>query len=75
MSNPWLRLQRLLPKSPMLIGTVLNQNSDQTTDLQTLGGGRITVAGNGFEAGTRVFFQDNRIVSQAPNYAAITITV
>jgi hypothetical protein len=75
MSNPWLRLQRLLPKSPMLIGTVVAQNNDQTTDVQPLGGGRITLAGNGFATGTKVFFQDNRIVSQAPNYAAVTITV
>ena len=75
MSNPWLRLQRLLPKSPMLIGTVVAQNNDQTTDVQPLGGGRITLAGTGFATGTKVFFQDNRIVSQAPNYAAVTITV
>jgi hypothetical protein len=75
MSNPWLRLQRLLPKSPMLIGTVLSVNSDQTTDVQTIGGGRVTLAGTGFSVGTKVWFQDNRIVSAAPNYTAVTITV
>ena len=65
MSNLFKRFERLLPRHPLRVGTVLSV--DGTTVLvQEQGGGVVRVRGEA-TAGTKVYFRDSIIEGPAPN--------
>ena len=65
MSNLFKRFERLLPRHPLRVGTVLSV--DGTTVLvQEQGGGVVRVRGEA-TAGTKVYFRDSTIEGSAPN--------
>lgn len=75
MSNPWNRLQSLLPRDVMQIGTVLADNADGTSDVELLGGGRVTVSGSGYAVDDRVFVLGGLIRGEAPDLTPTDIEV
>lgn len=50
-------------------------NLDGTSDVALIGGGTVTVAGDGFTVSTPVFVNGGRIVSEAPALSVTTIEV
>ena len=75
MANPWTRLQNLLPRDVVQIGTSQGGNGDGTTDVILVGGGRITVTGSGYSSGQRVFVKGGQIISEAPSLTTVEIEV
>jgi hypothetical protein len=57
------------------VGASEGENGDGTTDVTLVGGGRITVSGTGYTAGTPVFVQGGRLLAQAPSLSTTDITV
>ena len=65
MSNLFKRFERLLPRHPLRVGTVLSV--DGTTALvQEPGGGDVRVRGDA-TTGAKVYFRDSTIEGPAPN--------
>jgi len=65
MSNLFKRFERLLPRHPLRVGTVLSV--DGTTALvQEQGGGVVRVRGDAI-TGAKVYFRDSTIEGPAPN--------
>jgi len=73
--NPYLRLRGLLSSDVTLVGSVAAVNLDGTSDVALIGGGTVTVAGDGFTVSTPVFVKGGRIVSEAPALSVTTIEV
>lgn len=63
--NLYKRLIDLLPKTPLLVGTVLDSDNGMCS-VEELGGGRQRVRGDAV-VGTKVFFRDGMIESAAPD--------
>ena len=75
MSNPWEEFRRLLPKSPVMIGTVASLNADGTTTITTPQGGSVVVQGQGVAVDHRAFYQFGRIAGEAPELDAFETEV
>tara|TARA_R110002072_G_scaffold218284_2_gene376020 strand:- start:249 stop:476 length:228 start_codon:yes stop_codon:yes gene_type:complete len=75
MANPWTRLQNLLPRDVVQIGTSQGSNGDGTTNVALVGGGVITATGDGFTSGQKVFVQGSIIRGEAPDLTAVEIEV
>lgn len=71
--NLYKQLLDLLPKTPLLIGTVV-EVSDGMSVVQELGGGRTRVYGTG-TIDSKVFFRNGAIVSDAPDLTEEQIDV
>ena len=65
MSNPYVRLMRLLPGRPLLIGTVIAYE-DGVSTLTVVDGGVLTARGEA-ALGEKVFFRDGAIEGPAPD--------
>lgn len=74
MTNLFQELIDLLPKTPLLVGTVAAVHSDGTATVTLLGGGQVRVRGNR-TVGTQVFVKDGVIDTDAPvlPYAVIEV--
>lgn len=73
MTNAFSRLLRLLPQTPLLVGTVIGY-ADGVATLQLLGGGVTTARGEA-TVGDKVFFRDSVIEGPAPDLPEDSITV
>lgn len=75
MRNVRAQFDRLLPKDPLLVGTVTSHNADGTSSLTLPGGGTIRVQGQTVAVGDKAFIQSGRVQGEAPNLATYEITV
>jgi len=75
MANPWKQLRSLLPQDTVQVGESQGPNGDGTTDVALVGGGTVTVSGDGYASGTPVYLKGGRILSQAPSLSVTDITV
>lgn len=71
--NPFVQFLQLLPKQPLLIGTVISSGSG-TTQVELPGGARVTVRGAG-TVGGKVFVRNGLVEGEAPNLPTGTIEV
>jgi hypothetical protein len=65
--NLWKRFRDLLPKDPLLVGTVLTHNSDGTSTVQFPGGGQALVKGQTVAVGLAAYVQGGWIKGEAPD--------
>ena len=74
-TNPWKRLENLLPHSPLLAGDVTAHHPDGTSTVQLPDGSQLRVRGQSVAVGQKAFVQGGEIRGQAPNLAVVGITV
>jgi hypothetical protein len=74
MPNLWREFRTLLPGSPLLLGTIDLQHSDNTVTVRLLGGAVLRVTGSG-SVGSRVFIHDKKIIGPAPSLPLIDIDI
>lgn len=74
MPNLWRQFSELLPDSPLLIGTVVAQHSDETVTVELLDGGLLRVSGNA-SMGDRVFVRDGQVEGSAPTLPTVLIEI
>ena len=74
MTNLYQQLIDLLPKTPLLVGTVAANHTDGTSTVTLLGGSQVRVRGSR-TVGTQVFVKDGVIETDAPAlpYAVIEV--
>lgn len=75
MATLWQSFRELLPKRPLLVGTVASHNADGTSTLTTPEGGSVRVQGQSVAVSAQAFYQDGRIVGEAPALSAFTVDV
>lgn len=73
--NAYGRLLRLLPKDPLLIGTVTDHNDDGTSTLLLIDGRPIRVRGQDVAVGLKAFIRAGRVEGEAPNLPLFNVTV
>lgn len=75
-TNLWGAFSALLPKSPLLIGTVQSIDVDLGTSFVELpGGGLLTVRGTNVEVGKKAFVRAGLIEGQAPDLEVVEIEI
>ncbi|MFM9881183.1 MAG: hypothetical protein ACKVOO_12335 [Burkholderiaceae bacterium] len=75
-TNLYRALRELLPESPLLVATVVSeQTSEGTSTTQYPGGNQQTARGTGYAIGSQVFVRSGLIEGVAPSLEAITIEV
>lgn len=72
-TNPYARLVALMPKRPLLVGTV-ESISDGVAVIEMPGGGKDTARGDA-TVGARVYFRDGLIEGPAPTLPVELIEV
>jgi len=72
--SPWARLQKLLPQSPLLAGTVADTYADGTVLVEYPGGGQARVRGTATE-GASVYVRAGLIEGEAPQMEAVDIAL
>jgi len=73
MANAFTLFQSLLPKEPLMIGTVYSSSGD-THMVNLLGGGRLIARGKA-EVGKSVFVKGGVIQGDAPALPTVTIDI
>ena len=71
--NLAVAFRNLLPRRPLLVGTVISAAAEAST-VQLPGGSEIVVRGTG-AIGARVFVRDGAIEGPAPNLPLVSIEV
>ncbi len=74
MTNLWRQFSALLPESPLLIGTVVTQHSDDTVTVELLDGGLLRVSGSS-SVGDRVFVREGQVEGVAPTLPSVLIEI
>lgn len=74
-TNPWKKLEGLLPDDPLLVGDVTAQNADGTSTVQLPDNRVIRVRGQSVAVGLKAFVQGGEIRGQAPSLPVVAITV
>lgn len=75
MTNPWKRLQKLLPQDPLLIGDVVLHHNDGTSTVTLADGRELRVRGQNVAVGQKAFIRGGEIRGPAPNLAVVSITL
>lgn len=75
MANPWNTLRRLLPRDPLLVGTVQSHDSGAMSRVALLGGGTVRVRGQAVAVGATAYVQGGELKGPAPALSAVTIEV
>lgn len=73
--NPYRQLIELLPKNPLVVGTVIAVHSDGTVTVEYPGGGQQRARAEGYAVADVVFVQGGEVRGPAPALTAITINV
>ena len=66
MSNLWKRFQQLIPRTNLIIVTVVSNNGNGTSTVQNAQGQQYLVRGEEFIPTTKVFISDGGMDGQAP---------
>lgn len=72
-ANPWVAMDSLFPRSPMLSVGVLAHNPDGTSTVELPGGSTIRVQGQSVAVGNMAFIKDDRIIGGAPDLPTYTL--
>lgn len=75
MSNPWIRLNKLLTPGAKTIVTITRTNIDGTSTATLRSGETIRVQGDNVATGDKAIIQANRIIGKAPNLIHYSIEV
>ena len=75
MANVYRLFQELLPKAPLLVGTVLSHGAGNTSRVEYPGGGVQVVLGQEVDIGAKAFVKDGRLQGEAPNLPQETVEV
>jgi len=76
MANFWTRFAKLLPQSPLLIGTVLSIDfSSGASMVQLPGGGTLNVRGTDVAVGQKAFVRNGLIEGTAPDLPVVEIEI
>ncbi|WP_022949509.1 hypothetical protein [Methylohalobius crimeensis] len=75
MTNPWKRLEQLLPNNPLLAGDVILHNSDGTSTVSLPDGREIRVRGQSVAVGKKAFVQSGEVRGEAPALPVVGITL
>ena len=67
--------QKLLPQSPLQIGTVVAHNPDGTSTVEIVGGGTLVVRETGVAIGLKTYMQYGQIQGEAPDLPVFEIEV
>ena len=73
--NEFVRLQKLLPTDPLLVGTVIAVWPDGTRTVELPGGGELRVSGDSVAEGARVYVQGGKIQGEAPALPLASVEV
>jgi len=65
--NIWKQFENLLPKDPLLIGTVITHNTGNTSTVQFPEGGYAVVYGQDVAISSKAFVKSGRIQGLAPS--------
>jgi hypothetical protein len=74
MPNLWRQFEDLLPRAPLLLGTVVTRHSDGTLTVQLLDGGLLRVNGPG-SPDERVFVRGGQVQGPAPMLPTVEIEI
>lgn len=76
MSNLWAQFQRIAPRTPIYIGTVIAHNSDGTSIVQLIPSNSLLRAnGHGVEVGARAWVRGGDVESAAPNGSVSVVEI
>lgn len=75
MRNLARQFQELLPRQPLLVGTVTAHNADGTSTIELPAGGTLRVQGQSVEVNNKAFVQGGRIQGEAPDLPAYDVPV
>lgn len=73
--NDFVRMQKLLPTDPLLVGTVIAVWPDGTSTVELPGGGEMRVSGDSVAEGARVYVQGGKIQGEAPALTGANVEV
>lgn len=73
--NPFLAFRRLLPGSPLQVGTVLTHTGSGDSIVQLPEGGNVTVRGDSVATLQNAYLRDGQIQGPAPNITPVEFTV
>jgi hypothetical protein len=73
--NEFVRLQKLLPTDPLLVGTVIAVWPDGTSTVELPGGGELRVSGDSVAIGARVYVRGGKIQGEAPALTGASVEV
>ncbi len=65
--NIFKRFERLIAGEPLMVVTVSAHNTDGTSTVTTMGGGSMTLRGQGVAVGQNAFARDGEIKGAAPS--------
>lgn len=74
MANPYRQFLNLLPKRPLLVGTITTVNSDGTVDVELPDSKIVRVRGTG-SVDDRVFVQDGEVRGAAPDLPTASVQI
>lgn len=75
MSNPWVRFGALTAPGAKAVVTVAAVNANGTSAVTLRTGESITVQGVSVPVGSKAVIQNGRIIGQAPDLPAVSVTV
>lgn len=75
MTNIWKQFQALIPADPLLVGTVTDHNSDDTSTVTLIDGGVIRARGQGVAIGNKAFIRGGIVEGEAPNLTSLDLDV
>jgi len=74
--NLWAKFVRLLPSSPLLVGTVQSHNSDGTSTIVLPdGNSTLRARGQGVAVNSKAFVKDGVVQGEAPNLPVTQIDI
>lgn len=73
--NPWLKFQRLLQGEGRAVVSVVSNNGDGTSTVQTRNGVQIKVKGEGVEATAKAMIEGGELRYEVPDLASSVVEV
>lgn len=73
--NPWLKFQRLLQGEGRAVVTVISNNSDGTSTVETRSGVRIKVKGESVAAGSQAMIEGGELRYEVPALTSSVVEV
>jgi len=64
--NIYTKFRQLLPRQPLLLGSVAALHSDGTITVTLITGGDVKVIGQGVTVSDRVYIQGHELIGKAP---------
>lgn len=73
--NPWVKFRRLLQGEGRAVVTVISNNGDGTSNVETRDGTTIRVKGEGVAPTSKAMIEDGQLRYEVPNLTTSTVEI